>query len=245
MPKKEIFKMYIPKPIDTGDVELSPEIIDLCEKLAENTHDVWAKGRIEQGWTYGPTRDDEKKETPCLVSYSALPEQEKDYDRNTSMETLKVIIKLGFEIKKPLNEVCNLSEGEKKTLNETDFNSEAFLDELDALLSDDSEIKEPDDAADETDNIVYLDDENGVSHRFEFLDLIEYEDNKYVILLPSEIYDDEDSGEVVILRAEESDIDNNEYYISIDDEMVLKAVFDIFKEKFQDEFDFSEYEEDD
>ena len=90
---------YIPKPIDTTDVELSSEIKELCEKLAENTHEVWAAGRIAQGWTYGPVRDDEKKETPCLVPYNELPESEKDYDRNTAMETLKVILKLGFEIK--------------------------------------------------------------------------------------------------------------------------------------------------
>ena len=90
---------YIPKPIDTTDVELSSEIKELCEKLAENTHEVWAAGRIAQGWTYGPVRDDEKKETPCLVPYNELPESEKDYDRNTAMETLKVVLKLGFEIK--------------------------------------------------------------------------------------------------------------------------------------------------
>lgn len=90
---------YIPEPIDTSDVELSPEILELCEKLAKNTHDVWAKGRIAQGWTYGPVRDDAKKETPCLMPYDELPESEKDYDRNTALETLKVIIKLGFEIK--------------------------------------------------------------------------------------------------------------------------------------------------
>ncbi len=90
---------YIPKPIDTTDVELSSEIKELCEKLAENTHEVWAAGRIAQGWTCGPVRDDEKKETPCLVPYNELPESEKDYDRNTAMETLKVILKLGFEIK--------------------------------------------------------------------------------------------------------------------------------------------------
>ena len=90
--------MYIPSPIDTSDVELSLEIAELCEKLAENAHDVWAAGRIAQGWTYGPVRDDAKKETPCLVPYSELPESEKDYDRNTAMETLKLIIKLGFEI---------------------------------------------------------------------------------------------------------------------------------------------------
>ncbi len=97
-------KEYKPEPIDTSDVELSPEITELCEKLAENTHEVWAKGRIAEGWTYGSTRDDAKKETPCLVPYDELPESEKDYDRNTAMETLKVIVKLGNKIIPPAKE---------------------------------------------------------------------------------------------------------------------------------------------
>ena len=73
-------------------------MLALCEQLAENVHDVWAIGRIEQGWTYGPVRDDAKKETPCLVPYNELPESEKEYDRNTAMETLKLIIKMGYSI---------------------------------------------------------------------------------------------------------------------------------------------------
>ena len=91
---------YIPNPIDTSDVKLTPELLALCEKLAENTHEVWAKGRTDSGWKYGTVRDDEKKETPCLVAYSDLPESEKEYDRNTAMETLKLIVKLGFNITK-------------------------------------------------------------------------------------------------------------------------------------------------
>ena len=91
---------YIREPVDTRDVELSPEITELCEKLAENIHEVWAAGRIAEGWTYGPVRDDAKKETPCLVPYADLPESEKEYDRNTAIETLKFITKLGFGIKK-------------------------------------------------------------------------------------------------------------------------------------------------
>ena len=91
---------YTPKPIDTDDVVLSDELLELSEKLAENTHDVWAAGRVSQGWTYGEVRDDEKKTTPCLVPYSELPESEKDYDRNTALQTLKLIQKLGFKITK-------------------------------------------------------------------------------------------------------------------------------------------------
>lgn len=91
---------YDPKPIDTSNAVLSEDLLALCEELAENTHDIWAKGRIAQGWTYGEKRDDDKKTTPCLVPYSELPESEKEYDRNTSMETIKVILKMGYKIAK-------------------------------------------------------------------------------------------------------------------------------------------------
>ncbi len=89
---------YNPNPIDTSNVVLPTELLSLTEKLAENTHDVWAKGRIEQGWKYGETRDDEKKLHPCLIPYSELPESEKEYDRNTAIETIKLIYKLGYFI---------------------------------------------------------------------------------------------------------------------------------------------------
>lgn len=90
--------MYKPNPIDTSDVVLSAELLELTEKIAENVHNVWAAGRLEQGWTYGKERDDELKTSPCLVPYSELPESEKEYDRNTALETLKLIIKLGYKI---------------------------------------------------------------------------------------------------------------------------------------------------
>ena len=92
--------MYKPNPIDTSDVELPKEIIELTEKIAENVHENWAKSRIDEGWVLGEERDDEKKTTPCLVPYDMLPEIEKEYDRNTAMKTLKLIIKLGYKIEK-------------------------------------------------------------------------------------------------------------------------------------------------
>ena len=92
--------MYKPMPIDTSDVELSPDILALAEKLAENAHEVWAAGRIAQGWTYGPSRNDERKQTPCLVPYSELPEGEKEFDRNTALSTIKLIRKLGYKVSK-------------------------------------------------------------------------------------------------------------------------------------------------
>ncbi len=92
--------MYQPKPIDTSDVQLPAELLELTETIAENVHDVWAASRIAEGWTYGEKRDNDKKTTPCLVPYAALPESEKAYDRNTAMETVRLIVKLGYEIRK-------------------------------------------------------------------------------------------------------------------------------------------------
>lgn len=91
---------YTPNPIDTSDVILPEEIMNLAEKLAENTHDVWALGRVNDGWTYGEQRDDVNKKHPCLIEYSELSENEKEYDRATAIETLKLILKLGFRIEK-------------------------------------------------------------------------------------------------------------------------------------------------
>lgn len=91
---------YTPRPIDTSDVVLSDDLLALTEKLASNTHDVWAITRINSGWTHGYQRDDNQKKTPCLVPYFQLPESEKEYDRNTALETLKLIIKLGYKIEK-------------------------------------------------------------------------------------------------------------------------------------------------
>ena len=92
--------MYKPNPIDTSDVRLPNDLLELTEKIAENVHEVWSQSRIKDGWKYGEVRNDQKLETPCLIPYNELPESEKEYDRNTALETLKLIIKLGYEIKK-------------------------------------------------------------------------------------------------------------------------------------------------
>jgi hypothetical protein len=89
---------YHPRPIDTSAVELSPEILALTERLAENAHEIWAAGRLAEGWTFGPQRDDARKQHPCLVPYADLPDSEKQYDRNAAMETLKAIVALGYRI---------------------------------------------------------------------------------------------------------------------------------------------------
>ncbi len=95
-----MIKEYIPRPADTTDVRLPEELLPLIEAMAKNVHEVWAQNRINEGWTYGPVRDDARKEHPCLVPYEELPETEKEYDRATSQETLKLILKSGFDISK-------------------------------------------------------------------------------------------------------------------------------------------------
>lgn len=93
-------QQYIPQPIDTSAIELSADLFELTELLAKNTHEVWAQQRLSEGWKYGAERNDTEKLHPCLVAYEDLPENEKEYDRNTAMETLKVIRKLGFKIER-------------------------------------------------------------------------------------------------------------------------------------------------
>ena len=92
--------MYKPNPIDTKDIVLSDKLVELTEKIAENVHENWALARINEGWIYGEKRDDVKKTTPCLVPYSRLPESEKEYDRKTAVETLKLVVALGYRIEK-------------------------------------------------------------------------------------------------------------------------------------------------
>lgn len=89
---------YIPQPIDTTDVELPEELIFLSEDIAKHVHEVWSKGRIKDGWKYGEARNDAEKLHPGLIPYEQLTEQEKEYDRHTSIETLKLIVKMGFRI---------------------------------------------------------------------------------------------------------------------------------------------------
>ena len=91
---------YIPEPMDLSLVDLPESLIQLSERIAENVHEVWAKARIDEGWTYGEKRDDIHKKHPCLVPYDELPEEEKEYDRNTAMNTIKMVKRLGFRIEK-------------------------------------------------------------------------------------------------------------------------------------------------
>ena len=86
--------------MDTSDISLPEDLNVLIEQMAKNVHEVWAKNRLEQGWTYGEERNDVLKTHPCLIPYEELPQVEKDYDRDTALGTLKLISKLGFKISK-------------------------------------------------------------------------------------------------------------------------------------------------
>jgi hypothetical protein len=93
-------KDYVPQPIDTRGVQLPVELDELVEMIAKNVHEVWAQNRLNEGWVYGNERSDTLKTHPCLIPYDELPEIEKEYDRDTAMETLRLICKLGFKITK-------------------------------------------------------------------------------------------------------------------------------------------------
>ena len=91
---------YEPHPLDLDDVKIEPELLELREAIAENAHEVWAKTRKDQGWTYGPERDDSKKLHPDMMPYNLLPESEKEYDRQMAINTIKLVKKLGWDLKK-------------------------------------------------------------------------------------------------------------------------------------------------
>ena len=91
-------KKYVPNPVDTTDVKLPMELESLVEEMAKNVHEVWAQTRISQGWSFGEKRNDADKKHPSLVPSQELSEEEKTYDRNTSVQTLKLILKFGFKI---------------------------------------------------------------------------------------------------------------------------------------------------
>ena len=100
-----------------------------------------------------------------------------------------------------------------------------------------------DDLNEELDNVIILNDEDGKEVQFEFLDLIELDDEEYVVLLPVEEEDEDEPGEVVILKVEDTDKEDEESYVSIDDQEILNKVFEIFKDKFKDEFNFTDGDE--
>ena len=91
----------------------------------------------------------------------------------------------------------------------------------------------------EMDNIITLNDEEGKEIKFEFLDLVELDDEEYVVLLPVAEEGEEEGGELVILKLEDTDDDSDEEsYVGVENEEILNKVFQIFKEKYKDEFNF-------
>ena len=98
---------YKPHPIDTSGIKLSEDILELTELLSKNTHEIWAQGRLAEDWRYGAQRDDARREHPGLIAYEELSEAEKQYDRNTTLETLKTILSLGYRIEPPATRSAN------------------------------------------------------------------------------------------------------------------------------------------
>lgn len=92
--------MYKPNPEDTSKIKLPEEIENLTEMIAKNTHENWAKSKIEEGWTLGDKIDEKNLTHPCLVEYEKLSEKDKEYDRITAMESIKFLIKKGCKITK-------------------------------------------------------------------------------------------------------------------------------------------------
>lgn len=91
---------YKPAPLDVSNIALPEELDPLIEQIAHNVHEVWAETRLHQGWVYGPERNDRLKTHPSIIPYDNLSEDEKVFDRNTAVNTLKLIVKLGFKIVK-------------------------------------------------------------------------------------------------------------------------------------------------
>jgi hypothetical protein len=91
---------YEPHPIDTSHVQLSGDVESVLERLAENTHQIWAQERMRAGWRYGPSRDDDRKEHPSLVPYRLLDEAERDYDRAIVRATVEALLALGYRIER-------------------------------------------------------------------------------------------------------------------------------------------------
>jgi hypothetical protein len=91
---------YEPNPINVDSIPLNGDLEQLQDAIAENAHNVWAQARIKEGWTYGKEFDDAKKQDPTLMPFTALPDSEKEYDRLTAFNTIKLVKKLGFDIVK-------------------------------------------------------------------------------------------------------------------------------------------------
>ena len=91
---------YRPSPLDLKNITVPKGLENLIEALAKNVHETWAEGRLKEGWTFGPKRDETLRQTPCLVPYEDLPEEEKEYDRKTALSTIGFILASGYTLVK-------------------------------------------------------------------------------------------------------------------------------------------------
>uniref|UniRef100_A0A672KZ94 Ryanodine receptor 3 n=1 Tax=Sinocyclocheilus grahami TaxID=75366 RepID=A0A672KZ94_SINGR len=89
---------FIPKPVDTSQIGMPPHLEKVRDRLAENIHELWGMNKIELGWCYGKIREDNKRQHPCLVDFSKLPETERNYNLQMSTETLKTLLALGCHV---------------------------------------------------------------------------------------------------------------------------------------------------
>lgn len=92
--------MYIPNPVDISNISLTPELEKIAEQLSKNTHEIWSSGKIADGWKFGETTNCDLKEHASLIPYEQLSESEKDYDRRTTIGTIKTLLALGYTITK-------------------------------------------------------------------------------------------------------------------------------------------------
>ncbi|MEI7489391.1 MAG: RyR domain-containing protein, partial [Chryseobacterium sp.] len=104
---------YQPNPIDTSQIKIDKEELQLAECLAMNTHEIWAKQKIKDGWKYGPNKDDRLKLHPYLISYEQLPDEEKEHDYLTAIEAIKVLLASGYKIEKNNNRIKDISSEEQ------------------------------------------------------------------------------------------------------------------------------------
>lgn len=93
-------KQYIPHPIDLTEINIDISLVEDMERIAQNIHDTWAQQRALQGWQYGEQYDGVQKKHPCMMEYKDLPESEKNMDRVTVEQTIRMLLWLGYSIEK-------------------------------------------------------------------------------------------------------------------------------------------------
>ncbi|XP_050555813.1 ryanodine receptor isoform X26 [Spodoptera frugiperda] len=95
---------YKPAPLDLSAVTLTPKMDELVDQLAENTHNLWARERIQQGWTYGLNEDPDMHRSPHLVPYPKVDDAIKKANRDTASETVRTLLVYGYNLDPPTGE---------------------------------------------------------------------------------------------------------------------------------------------